>query len=1062
MIQSITSLLIVLLLDVVLVGLIVLALVPLAIFRKAAFAVLKRNFVSYFTTPTGYVFLCLFVWLSSSAAFFPHDFFASNMATLDQLNFWMPMILLLFIPAITMSIWADERRQGTDELLLTIPADDFDIVLGKYLAAAAIFTASLLFSQLANFSVLNYVALGEVDLGLYFTTYVGYWFMGMAMLSIGMVASFLTKNLTVGFILGALFNAPLVIAGYADVIVSNVDVSQAIAAWSMSAQFENFGRGVISIASVAYFSMLIALGIYVSMLLIGRRHWLGGKDGHSMIGHYIVRVVALAVAAFAATVFFTSHDFIRKDATSERISELSPDTYRLIRNLDLSRPVRVEAYVSKTLPDAFVRTKYDLVNLLKELQAIGGRNIQVAINDRMEPFSEQAKQAEDRYGIRPVTVTHEAHGAFKQEEVFLAAAFSSGAERVVVPFFGPGTPVEYELVRSITTVADEEEPEDENEDENEDEKRRGRQKIGIMRTDAQLTGGFNFQTFAQFDAQLIVDELRKQYEVEDVDPNSEVDKDEFDVLVVVQPSSLTPAQLPNLLNAIRDGIPTAIFEDPAPVRFQGGANPYVPGTDDPKRSPGGMMGMRRGPQPKCEIKELWDLLGVYMVNAKQGRRASGQDAIRRDREKGTIEVKVNWEPFTPVVWQHYNPYPKDPNIPDAAVFANPNAEGAEEVFNANEPAVAGLREVLFMAPGAFEEAQSKPPEAKGLTFTPLVTTGTDSGLQSLRQVQPPGLKQIKNQRDVEATEQWVDIVRVTRQEADPRLRTQQPYVLAARITGELNTGSQSDEQESADESDGDGEADADSDEDNAQSDDGNGSEEDDGGDEDGAGKNEDAADEESDNSEVDVILVADVDLLESLFVRLRDQPPMGGIEYQFQNVTFALNLIDVLADDHRFINIRKRKRHHASLKLIEQQIRAAEEKSLDKIKEFEQELKDTLEDSDQKRREIVQSLTEELMRAQQEGKLDSRKLRELEQKRDWQEEQNKQRREKEAQRHARQLQAELRQIQRDLDLERRRIQNTYKRYAILLPTIPPLMIGFAVLIFRWVRERETVSQARRR
>ncbi len=434
-------------------------------------AIFRRNFVSYFANPTGYVFICVFVLLGSFAAFWPDDFFNANLANLDQLNKWFPYIMLVFIPAITMSIWADEKRQGTDELLLTIPAADIDVVLGKYFSAVAIYSVALLFSLLCNLAVLY--TLGQPDVGLFLGTYFGYWMVGLAMLAIGMVASFLTGNLTVAFILGVAFNAPLVFLDVVDAIVRGSDWTATAKGWSVGEQMSDFGRGVISLSSIIYFLMIVAVMLYLCMVLIGRRHWLGGRGGKTLGPHYVVRALALVALAAGFTMLAQNWN-MRVDATEERLNSLSSETKQLIASLDPEHPVVIEAYISPNVPEEFVQTKLDLENMLREVEKLSHGKIQAKINDHVEPLTDEAQRAAQQFGITAQDVFTQSRGVWRQEQIFLGAAMTCGLEKIVVPFFERGIPVEYELVRSIATVTQQK-----------------RKRVGVLQTDVELFGGFD-------------------------------------------------------------------------------------------------------------------------------------------------------------------------------------------------------------------------------------------------------------------------------------------------------------------------------------------------------------------------------------------------------------------------------------------------------------------------------------------------------------------------------------------------------------------------------------------
>ncbi|RMF57986.1 MAG: ABC transporter [Calditrichaeota bacterium] len=630
---------------------------------KVIFSIFKRDIRLYFTNPTGYVFITLFIFLSAAAAFWQERFFLNNLANLDQLNYVFPLLLLFFIPALTMSVWAEERKQGTDELLLTLPATDLEVVIGKFLAVLGIYSASLLIS-LSHVIVLFW--LGSPDLGLMIANYMGYWFIGAAFIAVGMFASLLTANVTIAFILGALFCSVFIfiddVAGFFG--QSLQDLFSHLVVFDY---FDDFASGVISLSGIFYFLSLAGVMLFFNILFLSRRHWPQEADGWKMSYHHIIRSVAIVIAVISLNVIIGRLHW-RLDITAERLHTLSGETKKLLDEISEERPVFIQAYLSKDPPQQYVQTRANLISFLKEIDAIAGPRVEVAIYDT-EPYSDEAREAREKFNILPREVPETGSAGAGVKKVFMGVAFTCGPEEQVIPFFDRGLPTEYELMRSIRVVA-----------------RTKRKKVGVLVTEAKLFGGFDFQTMQTLPAWEVVDELKKQYEVVRISATSPI-KEELDGLVVPMPSTLSQDEMDNLIEYIETGVPTLLLVDPLPAINLGISPSEKAGAN---RNP--FMQQGPPPKPKGNIQEFMRKLGV------------------------------NWN-YRQIVWDAYNPHPDFANIPPEVVFVGRGNEN-EESFNPEHPATSQLQELVFIFPGYINKASQST-----VDFTPLVKTSFVAGVQ---------------------------------------------------------------------------------------------------------------------------------------------------------------------------------------------------------------------------------------------------------------------------------------------------------------------------------------------
>ena len=236
-------------------------------------SIFRREFSGYFSTPIAYVFIVIFLFMNGVFTFFMGDLFARGQADLEPFFTWHPWLYLFLIPALSMRLWAEERRSGTVELLMTLPVTVWQAVLAKYLAAWA-FTGIALILTFPVWVTVNY--LGNPDNGVVVAAYLGSFLMAGAYLAIGSCISSLTKNQVIAFVITAVVCFLFTVTGLP--MITNLFSSWApqvivetVTSLSFITNFQDLSRGAIDLRNLVYFVSLIVFWLFLNTVVLGNR-----------------------------------------------------------------------------------------------------------------------------------------------------------------------------------------------------------------------------------------------------------------------------------------------------------------------------------------------------------------------------------------------------------------------------------------------------------------------------------------------------------------------------------------------------------------------------------------------------------------------------------------------------------------------------------------------------------------------------------------------------------------------------------------------------------------------
>jgi len=236
---------------------------------KTILTIFRKEFRGYFNSPIAYIFIISFLVFTSWLFF--KGFFLMNQSSLRSFFSILPWVFLFLAPAVTMRSWAEEKKLGTIELLMTLPVKDYEVVLGKFLASFIFLIVTLLCSIPLPLTVM---LVGNPDVGPIWGGYLGAFLMGGAYLAIGCFDSSLTENQIVAFIIAIFLSFALLIIGE-NLVIMNLPAAlvPVFTFLGLGAHFESIGRGVIDSRDIIYYISIIGFFLFLNGLSVESRKW---------------------------------------------------------------------------------------------------------------------------------------------------------------------------------------------------------------------------------------------------------------------------------------------------------------------------------------------------------------------------------------------------------------------------------------------------------------------------------------------------------------------------------------------------------------------------------------------------------------------------------------------------------------------------------------------------------------------------------------------------------------------------------------------------------------------